>query len=82
MENSPEIFELDYKNGRIRVQEHFVANQVIFRIAFSDKRPTLIITRALTNNAAHFWTSIPEGRQIEADEIGPLIAVYIKSNQS
>ena len=82
MENSQDIFELDFKEGKIRVQRHFVASQTIFRIVFSDKRDHLVVTRALTDNAVRWWTSIPEGRQMEAEEIGPLIADYIKANQS
>ena len=82
MDINPDIFELDFKDDKIRVQRHFVSNQTIYRIVFSDKRSPLVITRALTENAAHWWTSLPEGRQREAEEIGPLIADYIKSNQS
>ena len=82
MENNPDIFDLDFKDGKIRVQRYFVAGQTIYRIVFSDKRATLVVTRALNENAAHWWTSIPEGRQKEADEIGPLIAEYITLHQS
>ena len=82
MENSQDIFELSFKQGRIRIQRHFVSNQTIYRVVFSDKRDPLVFTRALTDSAAHWWTSIPEGRQREAEEIGPLSAEYIKSNQS
>ena len=82
MENSPDIFELDFKEGNIRVQRHFVASQTIYRIVFSDKRDPLVVTRTLTDNAARWWTSIPEGRQRKAEEIGPLIADYITANQS
>ena len=76
------FFELDFNDGKIRVQRHFVSNQTIYRVVFSDKRDPLVFTRALTDSAAHWWTSIPEGRQREAEEIGPLIADYIKANQS
>ena len=82
MENDLDIFELDFKDGKIRVQRHFVSNQTIYRVVFSDKREPLVFTRALTDIAAHWWTSIPEGRQREAEEIGPLIADFIKANQS
>ena len=82
MENSQDIFELGFKEGKIRVQRHFVASQTIYGIVFSDKRDPLVVTMALTDNAARWWTSIPEGRQREAEEIGPLIADYIKANQS
>ena len=82
MENSQDIFELSFKQGRIRIQRYFVSSQTIYHVVFSDKRSPLVVTRALTDNAARWWTSIPEGRQREAEEIGPLIADYIKANQS
>ena len=82
MENSQDIFELNFNDGKIRVQRHLVANQTIYRVIFSDKRTPLVLTRALTENVARFWTSIPEGRQWEAEEIGPIIAEHIKKNQS
>ena len=80
MENDLDIFELDFKDGKIRVQRHFVSQQTIYRIVFSDKRDPLVVTRAFIDNAVRWWTSIPEGRQRKAEEIGPLIAEYIKSN--
>lgn len=73
MENSEDIFDLTYKEGTIRVQRHLVSNQIIYRIVFSDTRNPLVITRALTDNATHWSTSIPEGRQREAKVIGPFI---------
>ena len=82
MENNPDIFELYFKEGKIRVHCHLIANQTVYSVIFSDKRNPLVVTRALDFNAARWWTSIPEGRQSEAEEIGPLIAEYIKSNQS
>ena len=66
MESGEDIFELNFKDGMIRVQRHLVSNQIIYRIVFSDKRNSLIITIALTENAAHWWTSIPEGRQMRS----------------
>ncbi|MEO6838914.1 MAG: hypothetical protein ABI185_11050 [Ginsengibacter sp.] len=82
MDLSQEIFELDYENWKIKVSRHSIGSQVIFKIGFPDKRQPLIITRALRDNACKFWTSIPEGRQKEADEIGPLIAEYIRLHQA
>jgi len=73
MESSEDIFELNFRDQMIRIQRHLVSNQIIYRIVFSDKRNSLVITRALTENAAHWWTSIPEGRQREAVEIGQII---------
>jgi hypothetical protein len=81
MESSEAIFELNFKDGKIRVQRHLVSNQTIHRIVFSDKRNLLVITRALTDNAVHWWTSIPEGRQREAEEIVPLIEKYLEEKK-
>jgi hypothetical protein len=53
MENSLDGFELDFKDGKIRIQRHFVSNQTIYRVIFSDKRNPLVVTRVLTDNAAH-----------------------------
>ena len=63
------------------MNRHFVGTQVIFRIVFSDKRPPLVITRAEHSNVHKFWTSIPEGRQKEAEEVGTLISEYFKNFQ-
>ena len=74
-------FELNFKDGTIRVQRHSIGAQVIFRVTFSNKRTPLVVTRALHANAYRFWTSIPEGRQDEAEEVGALISEYFKSFQ-
>ena len=78
MENQDK-FELNFKNGKIQVQRHSVGAQVIFRIVFSDNRPPLVISRAVHSNAYKFWTSIPEGRQKEAEEVGTLISEFFKT---
>lgn len=81
MESSEVTFELNFKDVKIRVQRHLVSNQTIHRIVFSDERTLLIITMALTDNAAHWRTSIPEGRQREAEEIVPLIEKYLEEKK-
>ncbi len=81
MEKSQDNFELDFKDEKINVQRHSIGSQVIFRILFSNKRTPLVITRGTHSNAYKFWTSIPEGRQNEAEEVGPIISEYFKSFQ-
>ena len=78
MDNQNEIFELEYKTIKIKVQEILLANQQVFRVAFSDNRNPMAVVRT-TNGSSHFWTSVPEGRQREAEEIGDLIANHIKN---
>jgi hypothetical protein len=81
MANEAKVFELDYYGNKISVQQHFLAGTSIYRVQFRDQRSPLVITRAINANAARWWTSVPEGRQREAEEIGPLIAEYIRKNQ-
>ncbi|HLG40129.1 MAG TPA: hypothetical protein VI461_10690 [Chitinophagaceae bacterium] len=81
MASEADPFELEYEGFKIRVQRHNVANTFVYHVVFQDKRPPLAITRATNANAARWWTSIPEGRQPEAEQIGPLIAEYIQKNE-
>jgi hypothetical protein len=78
MDQSQNSFVLNFKDGKIQVQRHSIGAQVIFRVIFSDQRPPLVVTRAVHANAYRFWTSIPEGRQDEAEEVGTLISDYFK----
>lgn len=48
---------------------------------FQDGRKPLVIARASNVDAAKFWTSIPEGRQKEANEVGSLIETYLNKIQ-
>lgn len=73
-------FELEYKDQKIRVQRHELSGEIIYRVLFADRRPALVLTRMLHSPTVHWWTSIPEGRQPEAEEIGPLIELYYQSN--
>ena len=76
MEQNQGGIELNYKSIKIRVQQHQVQGQTLYRIVFSDKRPPLVLTRATGTEIGRHWTSIPEGRFNEAQEIGPLIQAY------
>ena len=74
------MFELDYKGNNIKVQEHTVAGSKVFRIIFPDRRAPLVVTKAEKFNTEDFWTSVPEGRQKEAEEIGALISEHLNTN--
>ena len=76
MEKASDNFELDFEEGKIQVNRLLVGTQTIFRVIFSDKRQPLVVTRAAHANAYKFWTSIPEGRQKEAEEVGALISEH------
>jgi hypothetical protein len=78
MDKNEANFELDFEEGKIQVHQHVVGTQTIFRVLFSNKRSPLVVTRATHANSYKFWTSIPEGKQKEAEEIGALISEYFK----
>jgi hypothetical protein len=66
----------------IQVSEHELKEMRIFRLVFPDNRKPLNITVAERRGTSErFWTSVPEGRQEEAEQFGRLIANYIRSKK-
>lgn len=74
----PDSFELDFCKEKIKITRHSLGSDVIYRVVFSDKSQPLVLTRT-HSNTDKFWTSIPEGRQKEAEEIGSIISEYFKT---
>lgn len=50
---------------------------VAFKIDFSSDREPIVVARAKGMDKPFFWTSIPEGRQKEAEGVGKLIEEYL-----
>ena len=71
-------FEIVYKGKNVKVSEHSIDDKRVFRV-YLDK--PLSITVAETRSEEKFWTSVPQGRQQEAEETGRLIAAYIRSKK-
>ncbi|MNH45331.1 hypothetical protein D3C79_1077380 [compost metagenome] len=63
---------------KIVVSEHTVNDQQIFRLMFSDDRLPLVITR-ISSVSGNLWTSIPQGRQKEAELFGKEISKHLKT---
>ena len=55
------------------VNKFILMNRVIYRLDFQDGRPPLALTYAKREGGDRFWTNMPEGRQDEAEQFGPLI---------
>ncbi len=53
-----------------------------FRVSFSSKRKPIVVARVKKESGLNFWTSIPEGRQKEAEGVGKLINEYLKSKEN
>ncbi|REC79442.1 hypothetical protein DRF60_06360 [Chryseobacterium elymi] len=68
--------EISAEGVKIVVSEYTVNDQQVFRLLFSDGRLPLVITRisALSSN---LWTSIPQGRQKEAESFGKEISKHL-----
>jgi hypothetical protein len=74
-------FELELNGVKMSVLEINLPGYTAFRVTFSSPRPPIVVARATDFNAGKFWTSIPEGRQREAEGVGKLIEDYIKAKQ-
>jgi hypothetical protein len=64
---------LVYKGVRIIVTKHIIRATEIYRVIFEDRRPPLMITEAKNDKGRVFWTSVPEGRLEEAQDIAMLV---------
>jgi hypothetical protein len=54
---------------------------VAFHVTFSSSREPLVVARATGREGNLFWTSIPEGRQKEAEGVGMLIEDYLSNKE-
>ena len=74
-------FEIADQGVIIQVTEHSIEGSRIFRLQFPDKRNPLMITVAEMPGGKKWWTSVPQGRQSEAEHFGKLIANFIRSKR-
>jgi hypothetical protein len=74
-------FEIDYLGVVADVVEHQLPSGRVFHIEFgSPATKPLVITVAKRADGKKFWTSVPEGRQEEAEVVGKLVATYIRTH--
>ena len=70
--------DIDYKGESIKVQMLDVAGQRIYKVNFPSAAP-LFKKKKKNAEGKYFWTSVPEGKQKLAEEIGTLIEPYLKA---
>jgi hypothetical protein len=70
--------EVDYKGESIKVQILDVVGQRIYKVNLPSAA-SIFLTRAKNAEGKYFWTSVPEGKQKLAEEIGALIEPYLKA---
>jgi hypothetical protein len=76
-------FEIKSNSIVINVSEHIIADERVFHLIFPDKRKALNLVVAEEHpSGKRFWTSMPEGRQDEAEQFGKLIADHIRNKRS
>ena len=73
-----ERFNIAYQGQQLDVQILDVGGQRIYKVNFLSGA-TLLMTRAKNADGVYFWTSVPEGKQRQAEEIGSLIEPILKS---
>lgn len=71
-------FQISYGNVVMHFERVPVGSTETYRIVFNTSRLPLVITRARAEDGSWFWTSIPEGRQPEAEGIGKLLEEHVK----
>jgi len=69
--------EISHKGEAVKVQILDVAGQRIYKLNFPSAAP-IFLTRAKNAEGQYFWTSVPEGKQKLAEEIGALIEPLLK----
>jgi hypothetical protein len=77
--NTDEQFEMNFSDRMITVQQVQLPGQVFFKISFRPGEPPLVILRATGVDGQKFWTSMPEGQQELAEQVGWLIEQRYRS---
>jgi hypothetical protein len=74
----PKVFEVELSGKTVRVSDHTFGSVRVFHIVYPERKPALNITIGENTDGVKFWTSVPEGRQEEAELAGKVIATYIR----
>lgn len=75
------IFCFDAHNVTLTCERLDLPRYVAFRVVFSSSREPIVVARARGVERPFFWTSIPEGRQKEAEGVGKLIDAYLSRKE-
>lgn len=74
-------FSLELEGRWIKVSEHELQEKRVFHVHFNDDTKPLVLAVGMNQRQEKFWTSIPQGRQEEAEKIGKLIAEHIRAKR-
>jgi len=73
-----ESFESELEGVKLRIEEHSIGETKVFRVAFSDARNPLTVSK-MNTPSGKMWMSLPQGRQREAEKIGEIITEHFKT---
>ena len=75
------VFEIEYEGKAVRVSEHYIGEELGVK-GYRPVRGKALILTVTEGPKGRFWTSVPQGRQTEAEKVGPLIAWYFKNKKN
>lgn len=76
-----EIFSIDAYGVIITCQRLDIPKHVAYYVKFSSARKPITVARAKFVDSDVRWTSIPEGRQKEAEGVGKMIDQYLSRKE-
>jgi len=76
--NDPKAFDVEVNGQLAHVTIHKIRSAKVFHLKFDSRRGALNIAVAINDDGGKFWTSVPEGRQEEAELAGKAIAAYLR----
>jgi hypothetical protein len=76
--NDPKAFEIQMDDQLVQVTVHIIKSAKVFHLVYPSLREPLNLTIANADDGGKFWTSLPEGRQEEAEVAGKVIASYLR----
>ena len=79
--SADEKFSFEAFGVVIMCQRIDIGKSIAYHVTFSSKRKPIIIARAKFVDSPDTWTSIPEGRQKEAQGVGELIDKYLSKKE-
>ncbi|GAB3910543.1 MULTISPECIES: hypothetical protein [Mucilaginibacter] len=73
MEKEITDWETVYRGHQVKIGKRTFGGTDVYYVSSSPDKKPLVLTRALKSGGKEFWTSIPQGMQREAEEIGAII---------
>ena len=80
-DTNDEKFSFESHAVTITCQRLNIQGSIAYYVEFSSNRQPIIVAKAEFVNSPATWTSVPEGRQKEAEGVGELIELYLTKKE-